>query len=770
MSQATAPAPDVRATGSAAETAVVTGGRRELTITGMTCASCVWSVESALRGIPGVEAADVNLASERASVRLDPARVAMPSLVRAVERAGYGALAVPEDELERAEADAREAAHRSAYVAALRTRLIAAAALAAAVMVLSMGDLVVPALRDAGWRPFAQFALATPVQLWAAAPFYRAAWSAARHRTTNMNTLIVVGTTAAYGASVVATFAPGLYLSAGVEPHLYYETAAAIVALVLAGRYLEVRARARTGDAIRALLALGAKSARVRRPGGAEEDVPIGSLAVGDVVVVRPGEVVAADGLVVAGSSAVDESLVSGESVPVEKSAGDEVIGGTLNRTGGLRLRVTRIGRESVLGQITRLVEEAQASKAPIQRLVDRVASIFVPVVFAIAAAAFVAWLALGPAPAFAHALTAFIAVLIIACPCALGLATPTAIQVGTGRGAARGILIRSAAALETARTIDVVAFDKTGTLTVGRPRLVHVLSCANFGEDELLRLVASAERGSEHPLAEAAVEAATGRGLALADPADVDYVAGGGVHAHVGPRDLWIGNRAFVSAHGFDAPEATTAHLEDEGQTPVLVAIDGEPGGILGFADVAKAASGVAVAELRGMGMRTVLLSGDARRTAEAIARRLGIDDVRAELRPDDKVAAIAAMQREGHRVAMVGDGVNDAPALAAADLGIAIGGGTDVAIAAAGIVLVGGDPRGVVRALRLSRRTVGTIRQNLFWAFAYNVALIPLAAGALYPFTGLLLSPVLAAVAMALSSVTVVSNSLRLRTARIG
>ena len=744
--------------------------RRELAITGMTCASCVWSVESALRGVPGVASADVNLANERASVQLDPARVAMPALVRAVERAGYGALAVPEGDAERAEAEAQEAAHRAAYVASLRRRLIAAGTLAAAVMVLSMGDLVLPSLSDAAWRPFAQFVLATPVQLWAAAPFYRAAWSAARHGTTNMNTLIVVGTSAAYGASVVATFAPDLYRSAGVEPHLYYETATAIVALILAGRYLEVRARARTGDAIRALLALGAKTARVRRAGGREEDVPIAALALGDVVVVRPGEIVAADGLVVAGVSAVDESLVSGESVPVEKAAGDEVIGGTLNRTGSLRVRVMRLGRDSVLGQITRLVEEAQASKAPIQRLVDRVASIFVPVVFLIAGLAFVAWLVLGPAPAFAHALTAFIAVLIIACPCALGLATPTAIQVGTGRGAARGILIRSAQALEVARAIDVVAFDKTGTLTVGRPRLVHVAACAGFSEDELLRLVASAERGSEHPLAEAVAEAAAERGHVIEDPSEAAYIAGSGVHARVGGRDVWIGNRAFVAAHGFDADPRASAQMEDGGQTVTLVAVDGGPAGILGFADVAKSASRETVLELRRMGLRTVLLSGDGRRTAEAVARGLGIEEVRAELRPDAKVEAIAALQRSGHRVAMVGDGVNDAPALAQADLGIAIGGGTDVAIAAAGIVLVGGDPRGVVRALRLSRRTVGTIRQNLFWAFAYNVALIPLAAGALYPFTGLLLSPVLAALAMALSSVTVVTNSLRLRTAAIG
>jgi Cu+-exporting ATPase len=587
-----------------------------------------------------------------------------------------------------------------------------------------------------------------------------------------MNTLIVVGTTAAYGISVAATFLQQLFFDAGLEPHqyLYYETSSAIVALVLVGRYLEARARAHTSDAIRALLAIGAKSARVRRAGGAEEDVPIDELQVGDVIIVRPGETIATDGMVIGGASAVDESMLTGESIPVEKGAGDEVAGGTLNTSGTLRFRATRVGADTALAQIVRLVEEAQGSKAPIQRLVDRVAAVFVPIVFLVATAAAIAWWIFGPEPRFAYAVTTFVAVLIIACPCALGLATPTAIMVGTGRGATRGILIKSAQALEMAQRIDVVAFDKTGTLTVGRPEVVDWVTCADIGEEEALRLVASAELRSEHPLAAAVVEHARGKGLTLDEPTTFEAIPGSGVHAVVDGHEIWIGNAALARAHGFAGlGDGMLAHHQAEGRTTLVATIDGQPGAVLAVADVPKAAAAEAIREIRALGARTLLVSGDTKRTAEAIAKQLGIDDVRAELWPEQKVQVIVELQGQGHRVAMVGDGVNDAPALARADLGIAIGSGTDVAIAAAEIVLVGGDPRGVSRALRLARRTVATIRQNLFWAFFYNVALIPLAAGALYPFTGWLLSPVLAAGAMAISSVTVVTNSLRLRTAKI-
>ena len=743
--------------------------RRELVVTGMTCASCVASVEDALRGVAGVRAADVNLATERARVELDPARAPDSALVRAIERAGYGALVLSEDRAERAVMEERERAVRAAYLTTLRRRLVVAAALAVPALLLSMADLAFPQLAEVEWRGYVLFLLATPVQLWSALPFYRGAISAARHGRTDMNTLIVVGTTAAYAVSVVATFFPQAFFALGLEPHrfLYYDTSTTIVALVLVGRYLEARARARTSDEVRALAALGAKTARVRRPGGAEEEVPIERLVAGDVVIVRPGEIVATDGIVLAGSSAVDESMVTGESVPVEKAAGDEVTGGTLNRSGTFRFRVTKVGADTLLAQIVRLVEEAQGSKAPIQRLVDRIASVFVPIVFVIAFASAAAWLVFGPQPSLGFALTTFVAVLIIACPCALGLATPTAIIVGTGRGASRGILIKSADALEAARAIDVVAFDKTGTLTVGRPEMVDYMNCAGIGEDEVIRILASAELRSEHPLASAVVEAANAKGLSLSEPTTFEALPGRGVHATVDGHDVWIGNADLARAHGFaDLGDGMLAHHQEKGRTVLVGTIDGEAGGILALADTPKAAAREAIAELRRMGLRTLLISGDARRVVEAIARAIGIDDVRAEVRPDRKAEIVAALQAEGHRVAMVGDGVNDAPALARADLGIAIGTGTDVAIATADIVLVGGDPRGVPRALRLARSTLSTIRQNLFWAFVYNVALIPLAAGVFYPFTGWLLSPMLAAAAMALSSVTVVTNSLRLRT----
>jgi Cu+-exporting ATPase len=753
--------------------AATPAAKRELAITGMTCASCVHSVETALASVPGVASAEVNLANERATVRLDPAHAELSALVKAVERAGYGALVIPEGDAARSAAIEDERALRLRYVDSLRRRLVVAGVLAGLAILLSMiAPLVVPDLEGAPWRPYALFLLATPVQLWAAAPFYRAAWNAARHGTSNMNTLIAVGTTAAYGLSVAATFLPDLFRANGLVPtqNLYYETSSAIIALVLAGRFMEARARAHTGDAIRALLALGAKTARVRRPGGLEEDVPIEQLSIGDVVLVRPGETIATDGLLLAGTSAVDESMLTGESIPVEKNPGDEVTGGTLNTTGALRFRATRVGENTTLAQIVRLVEDAQASKAPIQRLVDQIAAVFVPIVFVIAGLAFVAWIVLGPEPKLTYALTAFIAVLIIACPCALGLATPTAIMVGTGRGASRGILIKSAIALEAAQRIDTVAFDKTGTLTVGRPEVTDMLSCSDYGEDEALRLIASAELRSEHPLAGAVLEAARTKGLVASEPAGFESFPGQGVHAVVDGHDVYVGNRSFAMAHGFaDLGDGLLAHHESQGKTPLIATIDGRPLAILALADVPRAAAADAIRELRRMGLRTILVSGDTRRTAEAIGRSLGIEEIRAEVRPDGKAALVAELQKAGRRVAMVGDGVNDAPALAQADLGIAIGSGTDVAIASAGMILVGADPRGVARALRLSRKTVGTIRTNLFWAFFYNVALIPLAAGVLYPFLGVLLSPIFAAGAMAVSSVTVVTNSLRLRGATI-
>ena len=729
-----------------------------LAIEGMTCASCVRTVENALAKVPGVSDASVNLATETARVRGSDG-VTIDALVRSVRSAGYGAR-------ERfAGQDDRERAARVAELASTRRRLIVATVLGALAMALSMAPHLVADLEDAPWRAYVLFALATPVQFYAGWPFYRAALSAARHRQTTMNTLVAIGTTAAYATSVVATFAPDALMSAGLEPHafLYYETSAVIIALVLVGRYLEARARAHTSDAGKGLARLGAKTARVRRAGGAEEEIPIADVRVGDVIVVRPGEKIAVDGLVLAGESAVDEAMITGESIPVTKRGGDEVIGGTLNTTGAFRFRAMRVGDATVLAQIVRLVEEAQASKAPIQRLADTVASYFVPVVLGLATASALAWLLFGPEPRATYALGAFVAVLIIACPCAMGLATPTAIIVGTGRAAERGILIKNAEALERAGAVRTVVMDKTGTLTEGKPRVTDVVALDGLDEGVMLRLAASAESRSEHPLAAAIVDAARERGLELIDPDTFIASTGAGVTARIGPHQVRVGSAAHTAGDGDgDA-------LASRGKTAVHVSVDGRAAGLIGIADTIRPTARDAVARLRALGADVVLLSGDNERAAAAIGREAGIERVIANVRPDAKAAAIRELQAGGRRVAMVGDGVNDAPALAQADLGIAIATGSDVAIESAGIVIVGGDVRAVPRAIALSRATVRTIWQNLFWAFAYNVLLIPLAAGAFYPFTGWLLAPTLAAAAMALSSVTVVTNSLRLRGANI-
>ena len=720
----------------------------------MTCASCVRTVETALANVPGVESASVNLATETARVRLDPDRAGFDQLVDAVRARGYGAR-------RREEAEDRELEARRAALSKLRRRFVVAAVLGALAMVVSMSHLLLPELERDQWRAYLLFALATPVQLYAGWPFYAGAVSAARHRQTNMNTLIAVGTTAAYGISVAATFFPGLFEASGLDPrrYLYYETSAVIVALVLLGRYLEARARAHTSDAIKRLVQLGAKTARVRRRSGEEVEVPIADVRVGDVVIVRPGEKIAVDGLVIAGSSAVNESMITGESIPVEKNPGAEVIGGTLNTGGAFRFRAMRVGQQTVLAQIVRLVEEAQASKAPIQRLADLVASYFVPAVFAVATLSGVAWFALGPPPSIAYAITVFIAVLIIACPCAMGLATPTAIMVGTGRGAERGILIKSAEALERAGKVRAVVLDKTGTLTEGKPLVTDVIARDGFSELELLALAGAAERLSEHPLGQAIAAAARERGIALPDPERFESQAGLGVVARIDGREILVGSPRFVPA------DSLGSALASQGKTTVTVVVDGQTGGVIALADTLRPTGREGVQALKRLGLEVVMVTGDNERTARAIAVQAGVDRYFADVLPGEKAALVGDMQREGKVVAMVGDGVNDAPALAQADLGIAIGAGTDVAIETGDIVLMGTDLRSVARAIVLSRRTVRTIWQNLFWAFFYNVALIPLAAGAFYPFTGWLLAPTLAAAAMAMSSVTVVTNSLRLR-----
>jgi Cu+-exporting ATPase len=604
---------------------------------------------------------------------------------------------------------------------------------------------------------------ASIVQFWAGGSFYRAAWSAARHGSSNMHTLVAVGTSVAYGYSAFVVLWPALAARWGFPPHLYFESAVIVIGLILLGRWLEARARKRTGEAIRALVGLQARTARVIRA-GVEEDIPLEAVRVGDEIRVRPGEKVPVDGVIVSGASSLDESMLTGESLPVEKRTGDTVIGATLNRTGSFVFRATRVGADTTLAQIIQLVEEAQGSKAPMQQLADRVSAWFVPAVLVLAALTFTGWMLLGPEPRLPLALGTAMAVLIIACPCALGLATPTAIMVGTGKAAELGILIRGGDALEQARRIDTVVLDKTGTLTRGKPSVREVWS-PRLGEDELLALAAAAEVGSEHPLGEAIVERARERGLALPEVVDFQAVMGRGVEATIGGQRVAVGNRALVEALGVDVDAGRADALAAAGATPVYVVRDGELLGVIAVADSLKAESRIAVEQLKTLGLEVWMLTGDHRATAARVAREVGIDHVLAEVLPEEKAAKVRELQAQGRVVAMVGDGINDAPALAQAELGIAIGTGADVAMAASDITLVGGDLRSIVSAIALSRRTVTTIQQGLFWAFGYNVLLVPVAMGLMYPAFGILLSPILSGAAMAMSSVSVVSNALRLR-----
>jgi Cu+-exporting ATPase len=641
------------------------------------------------------------------------------------------------------------------------------------VFILAMGEML-PGIRAAlGDLPLAwiELGLATPVVLWGGLPFFQRGLTSVRTRHLNMFTLIALGTGSAYGFSLVATIAPGAFPdslrdSAGAVA-VYFEAAAVIVTLVLLGQVLELRARSLTGAAIRALLQLAPASARRIAADGSEEDIPLDQVAVGDRLRVRPGEKVPVDGVVLEGRSAVDESMISGEPLPVEKVAGDEVTGATLNGTGSLILEATRVGADTLLARIVAMVAQAQRTRAPIQRLADRVAGIFVPAVLAVAALAFAVWWAVGPEPALAHALVAAVSVLIIACPCALGLATPMSIMVATGRGAAAGVLFRNAEAIERMEAVDTLLVDKTGTLTEGRPRLGSVLTAGDLSEDDVLTIAASLERGSEHPLAEAIVSGARDRGHAPEEATDFASRTGRGVVGRVRGRPTGLGNRALMDELGVDVGSVTPRadDLRAGGHTVMFLAVDGKLAGALSVVDPIKESTAGALASLRDEGLRITMLTGDARRTAEAVAAKLGISDVVADVRPEDKLASVAALRERGAIVAMAGDGVNDAPALASADVGIAMGTGTDVAMESAGVTLVRGDLSGITRALRLSRATMRNIRQNLAFAFVYNALGVPIAAGLLYPAFGLLLSPMVAAAAMSLSSVSVIGNALRLR-----
>ena len=737
-------------------------------VIGMHCAACASRIEGALKLAPGVARAAVNYATGRATVEYDPAATGPGRLVEVVRAVGYDAVVPTPADAGGGESRV-EVAARDDDFQRTRTKFLVAAALTLPVAVMAMAGHFGPALANAldfPGRVWAELALTTPVLFWCGREFFTGAWAAARHRAADMNTLVALGTLSAYAYSVVATVAPGWLAVGGHAGHgaavgVYYEVAAVIVTLILLGRLLEARARSRTGGAVRALVGLAPKTARVER-GGVEVDVPLGEVVVGDTVRVRPGEKVPVDGTVLDGASAVDEGMVTGEPMPVAKGPGDPVIGATVNGTGSFRMTATKVGADTVLRQIVRLVQEAQGSKAPIQRLADRVAGVFVPVVLGLAVVTFVAWFDLSPPESrLTFALLTFVSVLIIACPCALGLATPTAVLVGTGRGAQAGILIKGGEALEAAGRLTTVVLDKTGTVTQGKPAVTDVVP-AGLSADDLVRFAASAERGSEHPLARAVTDAAQSRGLTVPPAEHFEAVAGHGLAATVEGHAVLVGNARLLTSRGiaFDATVVGSA----AGRTVLLVAVDGQYAGLIAVADPVKPTSKAAVARLRALGLDVVLLTGDNRAAAEAVAREVGIDRVVAEVPPEGKVAEVRKLQAAGAVVAMVGDGINDAPALAAADVGVAMGTGTDVAIEAADVTLVRGDLAGVATAIELSRATVRTIRQNLVFAFAYNIVGIPVAAGVLYPLTGWLLSPMLASAAMALSSVSVVANALRL------
>ncbi|MEO7822757.1 MAG: heavy metal translocating P-type ATPase [Gemmatimonadaceae bacterium] len=772
-------------------------------VSGMTCAACQSRVQRTLQEQHGVSDASVNLMMKTATVTYDAGAITPDRLVDAIRETGYGATLASPDQTAFEEQEARDHS-QAAEFDELRIKAIVSAIAGVIAMILSMplmaaggraarGPVADPFMRwmmdtlTPGLRALAPSLYAIPpavisyalllgtlgVMLWAGRNFYTRAWAAFRHHSADMNTLVAIGTGAAFLYSVFATVAPGFFLSRGVAPDVYYEAVIIIIALILTGNAFEARAKKQTSAALRGLVALQPKTARVIRR-EEEIDVPVETVATGEIVVVRPGERVPVDGAVVGGESAVDESMLTGESLPVSKKQGDRVIGGTVNRTGAFRMAATTIGVDSVLAQIVRLMRDAQGSRAPIQRLADRISGVFVPIVLSIAIATFVAWFVAADAAPAVRAFSAAVAVLIIACPCAMGLAVPTAVMVSTGKGAQLGVLIKGGEALQRAGDVGIVVLDKTGTVTEGRPTVTEVVAAAGTplaSDGELLRLVASLENSSEHPLADAFVRYAKDNEIRLATPESFQSITGRGVAGVVDGVALAVGNEALMANYAIDvSPLGSIAgQLAEDGKTPVYVAANGALAGVLGIADPIKGTSREAITRLHRMGLEVVMLTGDNRVTAEAIARQAGIDRVVAQVLPEGKVAEIKRLQAAGKVVAMIGDGINDAPALAQADIGMAIGTGTDIAAEAADIVLMRGDLGSAAQAIELSRQTMRTMKQNLFWAFIYNVIGIPVAAGVLYPSLGLLLSPILASAAMAFSSVSVVTNSLRLRRVRL-
>ena len=739
-----------------------------LKLSGMSCASCASSIESAIGNVPGVAQCNVNFGAEQAAIEYDPRRTSIQKIQDAVKEAGYSSYSLQKPEMVTGEDDAEKAA-RLAESRDLIRKTIFGGVISLILIFGSlpmMTGLELPFIPAWLHNPWLQLILTAPVQFWCGYRFYSGAWKALQRHAATMDTLIALGTSAAYFYSLFATIFPDFFLNQGLMPEVYYETAAVVITLILLGQWFENRARGQTSEAIRQLMGLQAKDARVIR-NGQEVDVPINEVQIDDIVLVRPGEKIPVDGEIISGNSTIDEAMVTGESIPVKKQPGDEVIGATINKTGSFKFRATRVGTDTVLAQIVKLVQDAQGSKAPIQRLADKVTGWFVPVVIAIAIATFVLWfIIMGNVSV---ALITTVGVLIIACPCALGLATPTSVMVGTGKGAENGILIKGAESLELAHKLQTIVLDKTGTITEGKPIVTdyQTVRGINHVKLKLLRLVAAVERNSEHPLAEAVVGYARSREINIPESYDFAAVAGSGVQGIVSDRLVQIGTQRWMSELGIktDTLQQQKDIWEAEAKTVVLIAVDGEIEGIIGIADAVKPSSTAAVRALRNLNLEVVMLTGDNQKTAEAIARQVGIVRVEAEVRPDQKAAKVKELQQEGKIVAMVGDGINDAPALAQADVGIAIGTGTDVAIAASDITLISGELQGIVTAIQLSKATINNIRQNLFFAFIYNVLGIPVAAGILFPVFGWLLNPIIAGGAMAFSSVSVVTNALRLR-----